>query len=73
MSDSLLDESQVHETTITELIGHYGRDIDHAEIRKVYQETRERHEAEARIKSFLPVIIKREVKKILSAKRSTRC
>lgn len=66
MSDSLFDESQVHERAISELIGYFRTKISSDEIRKIYFDILERHEEKAVLKKFLPVLVKREVKEILS-------
>lgn len=60
------DESRMHEGNIRELIRRYGNARDADEIRKIYNEVRERYEKEAVVKDFLPIIVMREVTKIFA-------
>lgn len=60
------DEKKLHEENIKELIRRYGADVSEDEIRRLYQGVLSVYE-EAPQRKFVPVLVLREVKEILSA------
>lgn len=65
------DEKKLHEGNIKELVKKYGADISEDEIHRLYQSVLSHYET-AFQRKFVPVLVFREVKEILSERLKSK-
>jgi len=65
------DEEKLHEGNIKELVKKYGADVSEDEIRRLYQSVLAYYET-ATQRKFVPVLVLREIKEILSERVKTK-